>query len=362
MCGISACYNHSEAILKTYQILCNQEERGKDATGLAFLNEEGIQIIKRAVAPTQFKQYITSQKVTVAIGHNRHATSNLENKHLDTEAHPFISEDKSFALAHNGTVSNYEIIKELLELLGNHTFSTGIDSEIYVHLLEELLARYPRIKALKKLYYWSSGTLLILFKDGELIAMGGKALVIAQSEDTVLIASELNSLLPLLHDNAKIAEVEFNSEYSIARIKTVKNKPRVYFYGDWDTFKLDKPEGFNPVTKAMCDFCKTASVFCERIKVNGSEKDRYVNCFRKNVTELPKKDYRPIHPSYKYIQVIYERCSGYKHMVKASKLLYCPECGRNYCKGCFRDSRRHTCKRIFKHLNGIKAVHLDGWW
>ncbi len=86
----------------------------------------------------------------MAVGHNRAATSNHVEKDKDTESHPCVSEDRTFILLQNGMVSNYQWLQEFLTLIG-HDFATGIDSEVLLHLLEEIIrTSETREEAIKK--------------------------------------------------------------------------------------------------------------------------------------------------------------------------------------------------------------------
>jgi len=367
MCGISAVYNSNHALTKAFNILLKQENRGKDATGLAYIYNGRLNVLKKAKPPSEFQQFIEhldDSGVLVSIGHNRQATTNIKEKHLDTEAHPFLSEDKSFALVHNGQVSSYELIRELLTTI-DHRFSSKVDSEVYVHLLEEFLNKEKtRLDALAKLRKFVSGNVLVLFTDGELYGLPNREFIVATKEDnSILIASERKSLFPFLGNSFKIAKPSFNSDNNVVRIFQDKNgKIEALFYGNWELEKVELPEGFIVNREITCDFCKSFG-YCEAFELNGRTKDRCVNCFKKNVTELPvqspvvylegKKAAKPIKQ--------YQTCSGYEHKVAFNKMLYCVYCGLHYCKGCFRDPRKHMCTRLHPGIEGYRTLNFDEW-
>lgn len=354
----------------------NQETRGKDATGIAYIKDNKIHVIKKAVTPTEFKKIvdeIEDSEILIAIGHNRHATSNTEQKHLDSEAHPFISEDGSFAIVHNGSVRAEETIRGMLEIISNHKFSSKVDSEVYVHILEELLKKdKSRVNALEKLYKFSEGNLLVLFSDGELIGIPDKSMVLAKQDDSLYIASTESSLFSVLNPGSfKLARLSFSKESKAVSVRLKKDKKLdVLFYGDWEVESIDAPEGFKIALKTMCDFCRTASVWCEKYPIStDTYKDRCVSCFKQNKTDLPVTQPAvtpPVvyHPAkhYKKKASGYLRCTGYDHMVSLHKILYCCYCGKYYCKGCFRDSRKHECAKKNKYLKGTRAFTKDIGW
>jgi amidophosphoribosyltransferase len=72
-------------------------------------------------------------KGSAAIGHVRYSTSGAS---VLSNAQPFSSRFKlgSIAVAHNGTLTNADVIKELLEEAGV-TFTSSSDSEVIINLI-----------------------------------------------------------------------------------------------------------------------------------------------------------------------------------------------------------------------------------
>ena len=65
---------------------------------------------------------------TLGIGHNRWATHGVKN------AHPHLSNNKQFAVVHNGIIENYAELKQ--DLMNNgFTFYSQTDTEIIVNLI-----------------------------------------------------------------------------------------------------------------------------------------------------------------------------------------------------------------------------------
>jgi len=379
-CGISGYINGRGAVKKAFQILLNQQSRGTDATGIAYLSNGKIHIVKKAVSPEKFQETIdgiNDEDVYVAIGHNRHATSNTTEKHLDKESHPFISEDNSFAIVHNGTVSFESIVRKLLQTKDNHQFSSLVDSEVYVHILEDILkTESSRIRAVEKLHEFSDGNILILFSDGELIGIPSKAFIVAKQEETILIASEEGSIFPLLKNKFQLAAPKVNDSLKAVRIKLKKdNKLDIVFYGDWEVEKLKLPEGFVASVLTKCDFCGDTRVYCEKYEYSKDMlKDRCIKCFKEKITKLPEpvETFPKYTPPVTYVSARkrskrvarggFVTCGGYKHLVAIHKILHCCFCGKYYCKGCFRDARKHDCVTKHPELNGYKAFPKDAEW
>lgn len=107
-------------------------ERGTDATGIAFNDVFGLNIIKDG-KPAYKMDFKHSDNVRVLIGHTRHSTQGSEKKNYNN--HPFIGRCKNvkFALAHNGVLMNDGELRKKY-----HLPKTKIetDSFIAVQLLE----------------------------------------------------------------------------------------------------------------------------------------------------------------------------------------------------------------------------------
>ncbi|RKJ37206.1 hypothetical protein D7Y09_16740 [bacterium 1XD42-1] len=128
--GVLNCWEKKRII----QTLANASEiRGKDATGIAFLLREQIQIYKRAL-PAHKLHISLPLDVTIVMGHTRLATqgSFLENQNN----HPFYGRysQGEFALAHNGILYNDRELR-IKENLPDTDIKT--DSYIAVQLLEK---------------------------------------------------------------------------------------------------------------------------------------------------------------------------------------------------------------------------------
>ncbi len=190
MCGITGYVGFrsaKEVILKSLKRL---EYRGYDSAGVAIVND-GIKIVKK-------KGYIDSLRVdfdgNVGIGHTRWATHGIPS---DKNAHPFTDCKKEFALVHNGIIENYmELRGELIKK--GHKFTSDTDSEVVVHLIEELYEgsfRDAFIKAVSKL---KGSFAIVAIHKGEKRIMGVKKdspLVIGLGDHENFIASDIPAFL-----------------------------------------------------------------------------------------------------------------------------------------------------------------------
>jgi len=289
MCGISAAYNVKNAPERAIKILLGQESRGTDASGVAFIKNKKLNIIKRAEKASDFyRNHCPKERSSIiAIAHNRAASSNIPEKDKDKEAHPFINESKEFCIVHNGSVREDDVLRSLFTNVLGHDFSSGVDSEVYLHMLEEILIRCKdRSDAIYRLFENISGNLLILFKDGELWGIPNTdSFVVAMVDDTVYIASEIDAIkeiLPTSEDEEikvwKIEHARTTTSDQLVRIRMDKNKKtELTMFGTWTPLKVIG-EWFG-LRKIRCDFCGDHTL-CEKHRIGANERDRCYKCFK----------------------------------------------------------------------------------
>lgn len=131
-CGVFGVYSNSpiDVASMTYYGLYALQHRGQESAGIAVADGEKIDIHKGVGLITEaFKQDdLEKLKGHIAIGHVRYSTAGgkgIEN------AQPILATSKMgpIAMAHNGTLVNADVIKELLED-GGQIFHTSTDSEV----------------------------------------------------------------------------------------------------------------------------------------------------------------------------------------------------------------------------------------
>ena len=138
MCGIVAYIGNREAYPIIIKGLQRLEYRGYDSSGVALLNDT-LNVYKKKGKVSELVEFATGKDISanIGIGHTRWAT---HGKPDDTNAHPHQSGNGRLVLVHNGIIENYSILKAALQRLG-HTFKSETDTEILVHLIEELQER-----------------------------------------------------------------------------------------------------------------------------------------------------------------------------------------------------------------------------
>lgn len=118
MCSIFG--TNIKDIDKLKKLAIEGEVRGTDATGIASIDSETIQITKSDVKASQL-DYDNINLGNFFLGHTRKTTQGKEGNNENN--HPFISQDNTLLLAHNGIIYND---KELW------TYDTDIETDSFV--------------------------------------------------------------------------------------------------------------------------------------------------------------------------------------------------------------------------------------
>lgn len=118
---------------KLTQALANAaEERGTDASGIAYINNGDMKIFKRP-KPAHKIRFNAPDGTRAVMGHTRMTTQG--NEKFNQNNHPFHGHaDKEFALAHNGVLNNDIALRKEKNLPKTHIET---DSYIAVQLIEK---------------------------------------------------------------------------------------------------------------------------------------------------------------------------------------------------------------------------------
>jgi len=135
MCGIVGYIGNRPAYDILMKGLHRLEYRGYDSAGVAMLTDGGkLNIYKTRGKVDDLERFCQSKDLEgyLGIAHTRWATHGEPN---DVNAHPQLSHSGRLVLVHNGTIENYNVLKEALELQGC-TFQSDTDTEVLVQLIE----------------------------------------------------------------------------------------------------------------------------------------------------------------------------------------------------------------------------------
>lgn len=140
MCGIVGYIGKNEKVELLLSGLKELEYRGYDSAGIAILKDDELSIFRATGKLTNLQNTIQdfrSNGFGLGIGHTRWAT---HGKPTELNAHPHTATFSS--VIHNGIIENYQDIKRELEEKGI-AFRSQTDTEIIVHLFEEILKTTP---------------------------------------------------------------------------------------------------------------------------------------------------------------------------------------------------------------------------
>ena len=201
-CGLFGVFGHPNAAVLTYYGLFALQHRGQESAGIVtttgpshtFLQHKDMGLVSQVFGQEELERL----KGTRAIGHTRYSTtgtSTIKN------AQPFVVDcvRGQMAIAHNGNLTNADLLRDELERRGS-IFQTTADSEIILHLLAHpskngasVLAALRRIEGAFS---------LLIMSERELIAVrdpfGWRPLVLGKLDGAYILASE-TCALDLIH-------------------------------------------------------------------------------------------------------------------------------------------------------------------
>lgn len=224
MCGIFGYVGKGDAGKTIVEGLKRLEYRGYDSWGVAVITEKNngnknIDVVKKVGAIGDLKKIKDLPKSHIGVGHTRWATHGGVNY---VNAHPHYASDKSFVLAQNGIVENYQELKKQLEKLG-YKFESQTDTEVIVRLVEEKLKQTKKFKeAVRQAFLDLKGrnTIIALSTvDDRIVAVrNGSPLVLGVGEDEYFFASDTLSFLNKTNKAIFISDFEM-VEYKEGNLK-----------------------------------------------------------------------------------------------------------------------------------------------
>ncbi|MDA9465356.1 glutamine--fructose-6-phosphate transaminase (isomerizing) [Bradyrhizobium sp. CCBAU 53415] len=137
MCGIVGILGRKPVAEQLVESLKRLEYRGYDSAGVATLEGKHLERRRAEGKLKNLEKRLEAEplKGTTGIGHTRWAT---HGKPTVNNAHPHATE--RVAVVHNGIIENFRELREELETKGT-VFHTETDTEIVLHLVDDLLAR-----------------------------------------------------------------------------------------------------------------------------------------------------------------------------------------------------------------------------
>jgi glucosamine--fructose-6-phosphate aminotransferase (isomerizing) len=218
MCGIVGYVGKNQAAKLLINGLVTLEYRGYDSAGVALLVNGELQEIKSVGRVPQLERLVeeVTDPCNTGIGHTRWATHGGVTK---ANSHPHLSQDRSFAVVHNGIIENHQELRLFLQKHG-YNFVSQTDSEVIPHLIEY---QYKKLGDTKKAF---EATLALL--------KGAYAIVMTSTKESeVIYAARLSSPLTV-----GVGEKEHYLTSDPSALP--KDFPKLLFLDDFEYIRCDK--------------------------------------------------------------------------------------------------------------------------
>ena len=194
MCGIFGIFEHRDAASLTYLGLHALQHRGQESAGIASTDLHTMKSHREMglVSDIFSADVLARIEGRAAIGHVRYSTAGLSNQ---GNAQPLVVEYAKgyLAIAHNGNLTNAQIIREELQNYGS-IFQSTSDTEVIIHLIalshdSSTIERF--ISALRR----AEGSYsMVLLTNEDLIAVrdpyGFRPLVLGKLKKSYVVSSE----------------------------------------------------------------------------------------------------------------------------------------------------------------------------
>lgn len=198
MCGIyGAIVSNQDAGKVVYQGLKRLEYRGYDSWGVV-VTGGGDFFVEKQVGKIDENHQLSAPSARIAIGHTRWATHGGVTQ---TNAHPHLAKNNSFALVQNGVVENYQQLKAKLTKQG-YKFISETDTEVIVAVIEQLMKSKQEselsVATVRQAFIQLHGrnTIALVTQSEKIIAIRqGSPLVVGKNKQgEVFISSDVLSL------------------------------------------------------------------------------------------------------------------------------------------------------------------------
>ena len=226
MCGIVGYKGTNNATEVVIEGLRRLEYRGYDSWGIASINLDHIDLLRREGKIGQVSIKNVGNSSGISIGHTRWAT---HGGVCEANAHPHVSFDKRVAVVHNGIVENYQELRKELEL-NKIKLLSQTDTEVIPHLIA--LAVSPTVsfaEAVRRVCLRLKGSYAIVAVhqdfDEIIVARDGSPAVIGvhqdEAEKEFFVASDVTAFLEHTKEVVYLRDGDMgiiNSQLNVMRI------------------------------------------------------------------------------------------------------------------------------------------------
>ena len=275
MCGITG-FVGKNSIRNTMIGLKSLEYRGYDSAGIAFINNNKVEVLKEEGKIDNLESLINYDlNSIISIAHTRWATHGAANK---INAHPHSA--GKITLVHNGIIENYEELKNKYK---DYKYKSETDTEVIAVLINELYSEYKdMLKTLNKATEILKGSyaLAIINSDypNTLYAVRKDSpLIVGVKDNDTMLASDVPAILHFtnkyyLLDNYDIVKVDregvrfYNDNKEITkRINIYDNSSDITSKNGYDHYMLkeihEEPSVFRNTLKEYIKNNKIVNMF-----------------------------------------------------------------------------------------------------
>jgi len=160
------------------------KEFQNDGVGIGYIENGGLTIEKSRYSATKVDFTGDAGISHVVLGHVRRATRGVIDEH---NSHPFLNEDGSMMLTHNGTVENIDPIRKHLKKQG-HIFESDTDSEVLLHAIEQWGVNKV-MNQLKNKGCYGKANWILVDSEGRVNAYSDGALYYSVNKKSIIIAT-----------------------------------------------------------------------------------------------------------------------------------------------------------------------------
>lgn len=261
MCGIVGIVNHGEVAPLLVESISRLEYRGYDSCGIATLNSAGIEVRKDIGAVTEVASRLGLALAHGGIGiaHTRWATHGGVSRE---NAHPHLSCDRTFAVVHNGIISNHQALRDELEGRG-HRFLSETDTEVFAHLVEEIHRREVPVEeafvqALRRLDGTFAIAMISTTQPHEIFCAREKSpLILGISSEASFVSSDVNAFLRYTRRAVEVDDGEYavlsRDGYSVRAIASREIRKKRVMEIQWSPESAEKSGFRYYMEKEICE-------------------------------------------------------------------------------------------------------------
>ncbi len=198
MCGIFGVHGYPGAAALTQLGLFSLQHRGQESAGIVSVNGDDAIALRRMglVSEAITSDELAKMDGSLAIGHTRYSTAGSSS--LDNAQPVFVHiKGGHVSLAHNGNLTNADVVRERLEAEGS-IFGSTMDTEVIVHQLAKAKAGKPEEMLAEALRGLEGAYSIVVTMGRTLLAArdphGWRPLVMGRRGSATVFASETCAL------------------------------------------------------------------------------------------------------------------------------------------------------------------------